>query len=363
MGSKTQMSGLDAVSHRRWRRRLRAELVFFLRAMRVLVLPIAALLLLALLGTLTLRFLGAPPGGLDPTWSQAFFMSYSLFFLEFVAPLPSHGGGQMVFFIQPLLGVLLLGDGLLRLASTVLKKQQNQEVWLSILAESTRNHIILCGLGTVGFRVLQELHRLGHEVFAIERNKDNPFIERAQKLDGVHIYMGDARAENILKALHVDTARAVIIATDDDLANLEIAMDARELSQKAHIVMRLWDQRLATKVQSVLGVEVSVSTSKLAAPLFASAALDPSIVGVHRVGETLAVVMDLDVTPGSTLDGSTPLELLAGHQVSIVAVHTPEGVWRTPAPPETPLAAGDTIHVMVPSARVDEVHALNGGKA
>ena len=341
-----------------WRRRLRAEIVFFFRAMRVLVWPLIALLMVAFIGSFLLHDFGAPPGKPDMSWSQAFFISYSLFFLEFVAPLPEHIAGQLVYYIQPVLGVFLLGDGLIRLASTVLRKQQNQEVWLNILSQTTRDHIILCGLGTVGFRVLEELHRLGHEVYAIESNKDNTFIERAEQL-GAHIYIGDARAENILISLNVAKARAVIIVTNDDLANLEIAMDVRELRDDVPIVMRLWDQRLAHKVQSSLGIEVSVSTSKLAAPLFASAALDPSIVGVHRVGKTLLVVLHIEVVAGSVFDGKSPLDLLAEHQLTLAGVLPKDGDWLLQPPPKEPLRAGDILHVMVPGAQVAEVHALN----
>jgi voltage-gated potassium channel len=217
----------------------------------------------------------------------------------------------------------------------------------------------VCGVGSVGFRVVEELTSMKVEVFAIERDGDSMFVERARQL-GAQVVIGDARAENLLRELHVERARAVIVATNDDLANMEIAMDVREVTRDVPIVMRLFDQRLAEKVKATLGVQVSVSTSRLAAPLFASAALDPAVVGTHRVADTVLVVIQVAIHSPSVLRGRTIAELGELGLVA-VAIRAPGEDWEVPPLPGRLCAAGDQVQLMVPSVRVDEVHRLAAG--
>ncbi|MCP4919415.1 MAG: TrkA family potassium uptake protein [Proteobacteria bacterium] len=316
--------------------------------------PLGSLALVWLVGAVLHHAFGAAPGAPDSGWSDAFFVSYNLLFMEHLTDLPAHPVGQAVQYIQPLFGIFLLAEGLVKLGITVFRKEDNQERWMSILASTTSGHIILCGLGNVGFRVLEELAAMGHQVFVVELDDSCPSLDRAREL-GAEVLIGDARAENTLRSLNVHDARALIVATDDDLANLEIAMDARETDSEIPIVLRLFDQRLARKVQSSLGIQVSFSTSKLAAPLLAGAALDTAVVGAHRVGDQVLVVMDLEV---AGLAGMKLSELAGTHGLTTIAVMR-DGAWNTRPAIATKLAIGDRVQLLAASDRLDEVRALN----
>lgn len=223
------------------------------------------------------------------------------------------------------------------------------------MAETSRGHVILCGLGTVGYRVLEELIELGEQVFAVERNADSEFVTRAREL-GAEVIIGDARADLLMKGLNVRSARAVIIVTDDDLANLEIAMDVRELRADVPIVMRLFDQRLAQKVKPILGVQVSVSTSMVSAPLFAAAALDPRVVGTHRVGGRVMLV--IEVVAGQALAGRCVADLQSQYGFGIVALRKADQDWILQPPADEPVVRGDLVQLMVPGDRLDDARAL-----
>ena len=349
------------LSHRRRDRRLRrarAELVFFGRALRSLLRPALGLVSVALVGAVVHRYFGAPPGGVNPTWAEALFDSYCLLLLEHLDPLPAHPLGQLVQYVQPLLGIFLVAEGIIKLGITVFRKEENAEAWMEIMAHASRGHIILCGVGNVGFRVLEELVRLELEVFAVERDERSSYLERARAL-GALVLVGDARAEKLLASLNVAQARAAILATDDDLANLEVAMDLRELRADLPIVMRLFDQRLALKVRGALGVDVSVSTSMLAAPLIASAALDQTVVATHRLGDSLVMVVEIVIAPGSRLVGLSVGGLARMHRMTVVGRRIEGGAWSLQPPPEVILGAGDQAQVLVEGARVEVLHALN----
>ncbi|MBW3575525.1 MAG: NAD-binding protein, partial [Actinobacteria bacterium] len=73
----------------------------------------------------------------------------------------------------------------------------------------------------------------------------------------------------------VEHASAVIICTNDDTANLEVALDARRMNPRIRVVMRLFEQQLARKLSEVLNVDAAFSSSNLAAPVVAALALPP----------------------------------------------------------------------------------------
>lgn len=341
----------------RLRRRL-AILRFYMSGLRVLVGPMMSLGVVFLVGAALHRAYGAPVGGLAPSWSDAFFNSYALLFMEHIGALPAHPIGQAVQYVQPILGVFLLAEGVVKLALRNVRRGNNNPRWVETMAKSSRGHIIVCGAGTVGFRIIEELSAHGEQVFVIERNGDNPFVERAREL-GVEVLIGDALADHTLRALNVAGARAVIIATDDDLANLEIAMDVREMAADVPIVMRLFDQRLAKKVRTSLGVEVSLSTSQIAAPLFASAALDTRVINTHRVGDALLLTLDVLVKAGGKLDGATVAGLAQDHGLSVLALCLPGEGWETQPAPLTRLSAGAKTQIVVRSERLELIDQLN----
>jgi Trk K+ transport system NAD-binding subunit len=104
----------------------------------------------------------------------------------------------------------------------------------------------------------------------------------------------------------VKEASAIVCATDDDLANLNIALDARRLKPDIRVVIRLFDDDLVAKVRDTFKAE-ALSSSSLAAPAMALAALDPRIVHSFRIGGHLMVVSVFDARVG--LPGITISEL------------------------------------------------------
>jgi len=338
--------------------RIRAEGLFFLRAMRSLARPFTMLIVVATIGAVVQRNFGQAADQPMPAWDQSFFVAYTLLFFEHIEPIPVHPIGQVVHYLWPLLGIVLLTEGIIKLGMTVFKKESDARGWITLMATASRGHVILCGLGTVGYRVLSELQDMELTVFAIERDEHAQFLSNARET-GCHVLVGDPRTPGVLESLNIAKARAVIIATDDDLANLEIAMDVREARADVPIVMRMFDQNLAQKVRTTLGIEVSVSTSKLAAPLLASAALDPSVVGTHTVGNSKLVVMQIPVLAGFV--GVKVQTIALEHDGTVVAVRPVGGKWSLQPSPKQALVAGEEIQVMVQSHVIDRIHAANRG--
>src|SRR5436190_19179718 len=107
-----------------------------------------------------------------------------------------------------------------------------------------KNHIILCGLGKIGYSILELLHDLEEPVVVVTRDIPPEWRGRVESLAN-RVIIGDARLEEVLIEAGIRTARSIVICTNDDLANLEIALDSKRLSPDAGVVLRLYDLELA----------------------------------------------------------------------------------------------------------------------
>ena len=122
----------------------------------------------------------------------------------------------------------------------------------------------------------------------VEKREDAAFVAvlRDQK---VPVLIDDIRSPQCLPRTNVREAAAIVCATDDDLANLNVALDARRLNPDIRVVIRLFDDDLVAKVRDTFKAE-ALSSSALAAPAMALAALDPRILHSFQVGAHLMVV-------------------------------------------------------------------------
>jgi Trk K+ transport system NAD-binding subunit len=165
-----------------------------------------------------------------------------------------------------------------------------------------KDHIVLIGLGNVGFRTWQALKKFDPDtkLIVIEEREDNRNVPVVRDAGDV-MMVENARVEGVLARAHIATARAVICATNDDLANLDFALTAREANPEIRVVLRMFDQRLAKKVQPAFGIRTAFSSAALAAPAFAAAAFDRSIVNSYYLGKIQVVTAQIDVAEESEL--------------------------------------------------------------
>ena len=95
--------------------------------------------------------------------------------------------------------------------------------------------------------------------------------------------------------------------TDSDIVNLETALHARSLAEEPRIVVRLYDDDLAERVQKSVDNTISRSVSYLAASAFAAAMLEHQVLRTIPVGRHVLLIADVQVDPASELVG-LPLE-------------------------------------------------------
>src|SRR5262249_9152029 len=152
----------------------------------------------------------------------------------------------------------LFGAGLIALVTAIVTNyllRARLGVALEVRRIPDKGHIIVCGLGNVGFRVVEELLREGERVLVIERSPDNPFGTPARRL-GAAVISGDAGVREVLRQARAASARAVVLATSNELLNLEVGLLVRELNPKQRVVLRMSDHNLAKTLREAANVRL-----------------------------------------------------------------------------------------------------------
>ena len=146
-------------------------------------------------------------GKLGDDWWEALFKSFQLY--AFGSAVNSED--PVVLNIARVIGPLLVGvaaiGGLL-----VLSREQLRLIGFRLFR---RNHIVIVGLGDVGFKLAETLNELGGRVIAIDCDGTNPSIAGCKER-GVSVLVGDATDLDVLRTACVHRARYLIVAPGSD---------------------------------------------------------------------------------------------------------------------------------------------------
>jgi Trk K+ transport system NAD-binding subunit len=219
------------------------------------------------------------------------------------------------------------------------------------------DHVIVAGLGNVGTRVLGQLHDLGVGVVCVDKNENAAGLPLARRL-GLKVVIGETDREETLLAAGIAGCRALVSVTDSDIVNLETALHARALADQPRVVVRLYDDDLAERVQKTVDNTISRSVSYLAAPAFAAAMLEHQVLRTIPVGRHVLLIADAAVGAGAELAGRRVEDVHDGDDVRLIALRRRGGAevdWS--ARPGDELRPGDGLVVLATRAGLSRVLA------
>jgi voltage-gated potassium channel len=211
-------------------------------------------------------------GGNPPPLIDCFLGAWLAMFAQPIFAPPATWYLAILVGFYPLLGFGLVGEGIVRIGMLIVSKKQGEKEWMLVKASTYRDHVVICGLGHLGYRILLQLLRSGAEVVAIEKEADGRFVGQA-KATGTPVLVRDMKEDQALIDAGVVHAKVIIIAANDDLANLEVALDARRMNPKIRVVLRMFDQQIADKFKDAQLIDEAFSSAALAAPIVAELAL------------------------------------------------------------------------------------------
>ncbi len=260
---------------------------------------------------------------------------------------------DLYFFLMPGLGLASLALGAADFVTLLFNRSSRQSQWEEAVASVYSDHIIVCGLGHLGLRVVRELVQWDEDVVVIEMKEASPRFGEVRGY-GIPIIVGDARQLDVLDKAGIERARAIVVCTNDDLVNLQMASRIRECNKTIRLVMRMFDDEFARAMADRLDIKAAFSASLLAAPAFAGAAAGVDIVQMFKVADKILAMGRIEVERGSRLDGARVGEVETALELSII-LNQSGGQVDVHLEPDAILQRGDSLAVIGTPASIKQL--------
>lgn len=169
----------------------------------------------------------------------------------------------------------------------------------------TGNHFIVCGDGSLAYRIASELtSRYDEDVVVVLPDPAKNFGPQVTALDGVTVLSHATLTSDVFVEAGIATARGLALVGSDDLVNFHAALRADELNPGLRIVVAAFNRRLGQHIRGFFRDCTVLSSSETAAPSFVSAALgSPTPSHIRVSGRTLYVARHADVPAGHAVCG------------------------------------------------------------
>lgn len=222
----------------------------------------------------------------------------------------------------------------------------------------SRNHYIVCGLGGIGMRIVQQLIEQGYDVVAVERDPNNRFLHSARSLR-VPVIIEEANLSTTLKSANVAKAAALLTVTSSDMINVEIALCAKAVNPKLSVVVRNHDPQFSYSVQQVFEFENVLCPTELATPSFAAAALGGRILGNGMTDDLLWIALATLITPSHPFYGKTVKEACRDADFVPLYVESRGRTIHGWLLLETILESNDVLYLTMPATELEQLWRVN----
>ncbi len=279
------------------------------------------------------------------------YIMLQLMVLETPHDIPAEWFLMLFWYLLPPTFVLLAGLGAADFVRLFFFRDQRSNAWREAVASTYRDHIIVLGAGHVGTRVVRELAHMGFDIVVLDNDPDPGVEETLQALD-VPLIVDDGRNSLVLEKAGLRYADAFLACTGNDHVNLEAVMKVRDMNPHVRIVSRMWDDQYSTHLHQFLNVETVLSSSDLAAPVFAGATVGVEITQTLQIHGQDYSMIRITVEAGSFLDGKEIGTLQAENGMDIVLhSHDSSNVHVQPDR-NVVVRAGDTLVIFARHDRI-----------
>lgn len=145
------------------------------------------------------------------------------------------------------------------------------------IARGYRDHVIVCGIGSVGYEVVQDLMERHARVVVVDKTPNDVYLSEVG--GRAPVIIGDATHAPTLVRAGIDRARALVAATSDDAINLEMGLVAQSVVEERRpghpprLILRCFDPDLAARIHAISDAYTLLSAAEIAAPIFVAHAV------------------------------------------------------------------------------------------
>ena len=152
--------------------------------------------------------------------------------------------------------------------------QSIKERKMELLRRKLKDHHIICGYTAVSKEVITELNRQKTYHILIDKNSTVNLTPDAKYTAFIS---GDVHDEEILRKAKIEQAQSIIVALNDDAANLFLVVTARQLNQTIKIISEASDESAAKKLTRA-GADFIVTPYQIAGRKIAASLLKPRLI-------------------------------------------------------------------------------------
>lgn len=186
-----------------------------------------------------------------PLWTQAYY-ALGLFVLGGLdLGVPSSGPwvGRSMLWVAYFLAPLITTSAVIEAVLRAIDPQRLQPMGM-------RDHIVVVGMGRLGLLYVEALRTRepDRRVLGIDLRDGGPHIHEAEERFGVRLLCGDATSNATREAMRLDQAAGVVLVTDNDLTNLDVAAEIVDCAPKLadRVAVHLSDIGLKRTIQRSL---------------------------------------------------------------------------------------------------------------
>jgi voltage-gated potassium channel len=225
------------------------------------------------------------------------------------------------------------------------------------LIDGLSGHTVVCGAGSTGRHVIEELVATGTKFVAVDIDEER-LLGIVKQHPGVTVpyVIGDATADFVLREAGVERAHGLVAALREDKDNLFVVITARAMNPHARIVARSGDLRVF-EVMRKAGANAVVSPNFIGGMRIASELLRPNVVEfldeMIRDRDLNLRIEEVQIPPGSAFAGKTLRESrIRDVTDALVLALRDHGKFQYNPGPDTVLTAGTTMVLLGRSASV-----------
>ena len=178
------------------------------------------------------------------------------------------GTGSIVYFASMVTAFIIEGDLRNVLFASRLKKRMKR----------MKDHVVVCGAGSTGRNVIEELLKTAVPVIAIDVREGElrDIAEQFPKAEFSYI-VGDATDDDVMAQTGLERARGLVAALSSDKDNLYLTVSGRQISPGVRIVARCAELSHVEKIRKS-GADAVVSPNFIGGMRLVSELLRPAVV-------------------------------------------------------------------------------------
>jgi len=213
------------------------------------------------------------------------------------------------------------------------------------------DHVIVCGAGTTGIHVIEELHATNTSFIVVENDAERLRHIEAHLGVELHHIVGDATEDEVLLEAGIKRAVGVVTALSSDKDNLFVTITARQLNPKLRIVSRCREVSTRAKMKRA-GADSVVSPNLIGGMRMVSEMIRPEVTQfldlMLRDKDKTLRIEEVHVPEGSPAAGKrlSETDIRKITELLVVSVRTPTGEYKYNPGPNFELAPGSTLIVL-----------------